>query len=358
MTTRAQAGVPAVTLVVPGRIDARTGGSIYDRRVADGLRDRGWSVRAVELDPGFPFPTPGALRHAAAAFDSIDDGATVIVDGLALSVLADVAERAASRLTIVALIHLPLAWDIGLGAAAPTFADGEARALACASLIVTTGQPTVHMLSRYNLPRERVVVIEPGTDRKPLSGGSTGDPVRLLCVATLNPLKGHELLLGALAALSDVPWRLLCAGNLTRDPDTVTRVRRLIEGSRLGDRITLAGELDEDRLDREFAQSDLFVLATRQETYGMAVAEALAHGVPVISTATGAIPQLVGRDAGIVVPPGDERALTVALQRVLTDGALRDRLRAGARQARGRLATWDDTVDRMATALESIQSHG
>jgi glycosyltransferase involved in cell wall biosynthesis len=72
----------------------------------------------------------------------------------------------------------------------------------------------------------------------------------------------------------------------------------------------------------------------------------------VISTPTGAIGDLVGEDAGLLVPPGDVDALAAALSRVLDDEALRRRLRAGAARARTRLRTWDDASARMADVLE------
>ena len=98
--------------------------------------------------------------------------------------------------------------------------------------------------------------------------------------------------------------------------------------------MSLVGELDASALEDFYDRSDLFVLATLRETYGMAVAEALAHGLPVVSTRTGAIPDLVGSDAGLLVPPGDVQALTDALSRVIGDADLRARLAAGARDVR------------------------
>jgi len=90
----------------------------------------------------------------------------------------------------------------------------------------------------------------------------------------------------------------------------------------------------------------------RHEGYGMVVAEALARGLPVVSTATGAIRDLVGDEAGIVVPPGDLAALADALSRVLGDADLRARLADGARRVREHLPTWDAAAVAMAQALE------
>jgi glycosyltransferase involved in cell wall biosynthesis len=117
---------------------------------------------------------------------------------------------------------------------------------------------------------------------------------------------------------------LTSAGSLDRDPPTVARGRALLRADGLEDRVVLAGDLDAVTLAAYYDRADLFVLPTLYEGYGMAVAEALARGLPVVSTATGAIEDLVF-GAGIVVPPGDLPALTDALSRVLGDAHLRAR---------------------------------
>ena len=148
-------------------------------------------------------------------------------------------------------------------------------------------------------------------------------------MATLTPRKGYELLMSALAAIPQRNWRLTCAGSLDRDPPTVARVRAQLRDNGLEDRVSLVGDLDAAALAAQYDRADLFVLPTLYEGYGMAVAEALARGLPVVSTATGAIAvDLVGSDAGIVVPPGDLPAFTDALSRVIGDPGLRARLAA------------------------------
>ncbi len=345
-----------VTFVVPGRIDARTGGSIYDRRMAEGLRDRGWSVDVRELDGQFPFPDEAALDGAARALAAIEDDSIVVVDGLALGAMPAVIAGEASRLRLVALVHLPLAADPTRDRdAALRLGAGERVALAAAALVVVTSAATLPMLAGYGLPQERVVVVEPGTDRAPLAAGSAG-ALHLVCVATLNAGKGHDLLLRALADVPSRNWRLTCAGSLTRDPATVERVRTLIHTLGLEDRVSLVGDLDASALAYCYDTADLFVLATLQETYGMAVAEALARGLPVVSTTTGAIPALVGDVAGLLVPPGNIEALTAALARAIGDAPLRARLAEAARRVRERLPDWDHACTRMGVALTSLAS--
>ena len=344
----------SVVLIVSGRLDTRTGGYLYDWRMAEGLRQRGWSVDVRQLDESFPHPTPTALANAAEVLAGLRDSALLLIDGLALGAMPEVIEHEAARLRIVALVHLPLGADVSLEPpVARRLEAGERRALAAAALIIVTGKATIAMLDRYDIARDRIVVVEPGTTRAPLARGSTGTPVQLLSVATVNPNKGHQILLEALAAIPGHNWRLTCAGSVTRHPSTADRVRATIRRLELEDHVALVGELDASGLHECYDRADVFVSASLQETYGMAVAEALARGLPVVGTTTGAIPDLVGADAGLLAPPGNIDALAEALARVIGDAPLRTRLADGAKHVRERLRSWELAVDEMTAALET-----
>jgi len=348
---------PPITLVVPGRLDTRTGGYLYDRRVIEGLRARGWQVAVRELEEGYPFPSTEALRAAADALAAIPDDSIVLVDGLAFGAMPDVVASHATRVRFVPIVHLPLAEDPGLDAdTARLLRAGETRALQAADAIIATGPSTRATLIDYGIAPRQIVVAEPGTDEAPLARGSDGDRLELLCVATINPGKGHATLVRALASAPHRKWHLTCAGSLTRHPAAVVDLRRQIADAGLSEQITLAGELDSVALERAYDRADLFVLPTLKETFGMAIAEAIARGLPVISTRTGAIPDIVG-DAGLLVRPGDERAFTDALHRVLGDDGGRRRLAAGAKAARQRLRPWDLTLDKIESALHGLTRH-
>jgi glycosyltransferase involved in cell wall biosynthesis len=345
----------AAAFVVPGNIDSRTGGYIYDRRIVDGLRVRDWSVDVQPLDDTFPRPTAAAIAQAEDVFAAFADDTIVVVDSLALGAMPEILEQHRSRVRIVALMHLPLAADVGIDEeTAAHFAVAEPRALRAASLVIVTGRATLPLIASYDVPSARVVVVEPGTEPAPLACGSGTPTVELLSVGTLNPGKGYEELLSALADVRSRDWHLTCAGSLTRHPPTVARIRAIVQRRNLEDRVSLVGELDAGQIEARYARADVFVLATLRETFGMAVAEALAHGLPVVSTSTGAIPALVGTDAGLLVRPGDVPSLGAALSRVIGDATLRARLAEGARRVRTSLPTWDQAVDRFAVALESI----
>jgi glycosyltransferase involved in cell wall biosynthesis len=332
----------SLVLFVPGRLDTLTGGCAYVKWMVDGLRHAGWSVAVRELDASFPRPTPAARHDAARALSAIPDAGTVLIDGLALGALPDETWREARRLRVVGLVHHPLAAQTGIEAhIVKRLEEGERRALAAVRLVIVTSRATAVALERYGVAASRMAIVEPGTARAPLARGSQGSVRRLLCVASLVPRKGHDTLFRALAAVPRTDWLLTCVGSHYRSPATVERLYAQIEADGLEDHVHLAGEVDAATLAWHYDCADVVVLPTRHAGYGMTVAEALAHGLPVVSTPTGAIAELVGRDAGLLVPPDDADALTAALWRVLDDDGLRQRLRAGARRVRERLPTWE-----------------
>ena len=351
-----------LVFIVPGRLETRTGGYEYDRRIIGGLRERGWSIDVRELDAGFPHPSPQALEDADRALTSIPDGTLVVIDGLACGAMPAQVERHAARLSIVPVVHALLASEIGIDRAVASRLElDERRAVTAAALIVVVGKPLVDALAKYGVERDRIALVEPGTDRAPLARGSRqAGPLHLVTVATLNPGKGHDVLFRALSTLTDRTWRLTCAGSTTRYPETAARLRTMLAALVLDDRVTLAGELDAKGIGELYDSADVAVLPTRSETFSLAAAEALARGIPLVGTMTGAIPDLVGRGgdaAGLVVAAGDVDALRHALADVVDDPCRRARLAENARRVREQLPTWDDAVREMDALMVSLSTH-
>jgi glycosyltransferase involved in cell wall biosynthesis len=349
----------SLELVLPGDPETRTGGYEYDRRIARGLREIGWTVNVHALAASFPAPDAAALADARARLAALPDGALVLVDGLAFGAMPEIAAREQRRLRLVALVHHPLALESGLAASIRSqLYASERAALAAVRGVIVTSERTARDLGAYGVARGRIAVVEPGTERAPLACGSApGEPAALLCVATLTPRKGHDLLLDALASLRDREWRLDCIGDDRRDFATARRVKEQAARLDIGQRVRWAGAVGEAELAAAYAAADVFVLAARHEGYGMAVAEALARGIPVVTTSVGALPELVG-DAGLVVPPEDTPALGAALRRMLVDAGLRARCAAAAAGARERLVGWAEASARFARALDSIAGEG
>ena len=335
------AAVSEVHVIVPEGIDdpARpSGGNTYDRRVCEGLAALGWTV--------YEHAVPQA-EHPA--LERIPDGAVVLLDGLIASPAPEALVPHALRLRQVVLVHMPLGHE------------RERAVLEAAAAVVTTSTWTRRRLQElYDLPAERIHVAEPGVDAAGLaSGTATGDA--LLCVAAVTPGKGHDVLLDGLATATDLSWSCACVGSLDRDPAFADGVRRRARDDGLRDRVRFPGPRTGPELDRAYASADLLVLASRAETYGMVVTEALARGVPVLAAEVGGVTEALGQAAdgarpGLLVPPGDPAALGAALRRWLGDAELRDRLRRAARERRATLRGWPATTSVLAGVLAGAAS--
>lgn len=326
-----------LAFVVPGRLDQLTGGYLYDRHIVEGLRARGRGVKVVELAP----------KTDGAALAALDDGTTTVIDGLALADLDLAVERQARRLRLVAFVHHPLAEETGLSRAEAERAGKlEAAVLPYFRGVLCPSRKTAAAVERYGVSADRIAIVPPGTAKPMAHLRRQSCAARaLLCVASLVPRKGHRVLIEALARIRDLDWNLVCVGSLDRDPVTTRSVRRVISAVGLDHRVTLAGEWPPQAVVRAYQAAEIFVLPSFHEGYGMAYAEAMAHGLPVIATSAGAIPETVPREAGLFVPPGDPSALARALRRLITEPALRVRLAAGSRAAGARLPGWRQATE-------------
>jgi glycosyltransferase involved in cell wall biosynthesis len=339
---------------VPGDLATPTGGYAYDRRIIAELARLGWRIEVLNIGEGFPYPTADTRATARARLAALLPGRPVVIDGLAYGVLPDVAEALAASHPLVALVHHPLALESGLSATdAACLRTSERSALVYACRVVATSAAIARFLvDEYGVPSDRVSVVEPGTDRVVARRRNSGGVVELLAVGSVIPRKGYDVLVAALAKLRHLSWRLVVAGDCGRSPEAARQIRADIVRLGLADRITLLGAVASEQVAPLYASADLFVLPSRFEGYGMAYTEAIAHGVPVVGTTAGAIPQTVPADAGVLVPPGDVEALAATLQRLIADPQERERLAAGARAAK--FPSWSEQAALFARVLERL----
>jgi glycosyltransferase involved in cell wall biosynthesis len=346
--------VKSVVLAVPGDLATSTGGYAYDRRIIAELEALGFDVAVLGLGEGFPRPSAATRATALANLAAVAPGRPIIIDGLAMGALPEVGTLDHHRL--IALIHHPLALESGLpaGEAAALWAS-EHQALAAAHHVVTTSEATARLLARdFAVPSDRLTVAPPGCDRVAFARGSDGHTVALLAVGAIVPRKGYDVLIAALSTLPDLAWRLTIAGDRGRDRAEAARLDADIVGRHLGGRIGVMGVVSPKRLADLYAGADLFVLASRFEGYGMAYAEAIAYGLPVIGTTAGAIPDTVPSGAGVLVQPDDADALAAALRALIGRPDERRRMAAAARAAAAQLPSWRDAARLVARAIEAV----
>ena len=350
--------VRRLAFVVPGDLSAVTGGYGYDRQIIAGLRTQGWQVDVVNPGDGYPFPADQTMREATEMLLAIPPDRTVVIDGLAMGVMPEAAQRLSRTHCLVALVHHPLALELGLSASqSVALAATERTALAAARHVIVTSPATARTLSSdFGVAPDRITVVLPGTARAAAAPGSPDGIVRLVAVGSVIPRKGFDVLADALACVRNMPWHLSIAGDTTRDSATARALHEQIARLGLADRITMLGTLTSEALDRVYAASDVFVLASHYEGYGMAYAEALAHGLPVIGTTGGAIADTVPPEAGILVEPGRADALARALATLIGDANRRAELAAGARTAAANLPTWPQSCALFSGALDRART--
>ena len=331
----------------PGPLEQRTGGYIYNARMIEALRDRGWNILPYALPGDWPTPTDMDLEACAAMLRNVAPGSLVIADGLLWPGLGDLRMTLHQSHTVVVLVHSFL--DQESAAAADHVAALENRDMQQASGLLCTSPLMARMLAdRVPGSASRTMVVCPGTDAAPPAPGSQAN--RMLCVSTITSRKGIRNLIAAVASLDTQQWRLDIAGSLDRDPDYARTVAADIDADSLADRVTLHGEVSADALGGLYGAADVLVHAARFEAFGMALAEAAARRIPIVSTPAGAL-EILPAVAYEQVPAEDARALAERLALVLSDHG---RLRA-MRSAAATLPAWADAAATFENSIADLR---
>jgi glycosyltransferase involved in cell wall biosynthesis len=338
-------------LLVPAPFDTVSGGYNYDRAMVAGLRADGHDVTVVELAGRHPLPDDAAFAAARDAWAALPDGTLPVIDGLCLPAFAPLADALARR-RVVGLIHHPTALETGHDDATRESLRATEQTLfpLLARAVVTSPGTGQRLLQEFGVAHERLAVVVPGTADAPRAAGSGGPGCSILAVGVITPRKGHDILLRALARLPDLDWTLTIAG-FPRDPAHAHALTALAVELDIAQRVTFAGEVVADALEALWQRADVFALATHYEGYGIAIAEALKRGVPVVVTDGGAAGALVTPESGVVCPVADITMFSRSLRRLIFDTALRHDMRAAAWQVGCALPGWTEQARAFAHAV-------
>lgn len=331
--------------MIPGDLNTRTGGYIYDRRLIESLSQIGTPIRHVALDPSWPDPTAAAISEVTREIDQLPVGMPIILDGLVFGAMPTEI-LAHQRRPVIALLHHPLGFEAGLppARADALIARETANLRHAAHVVVTSAHTRALLIERFAVEPARICVALPGFDRPtraPVLPKAV--PPLILSVGIICPRKGHDILLAALAQVAHLSWRCVIAG-MVQDQALLEALCAQRDSAGLAGRVRFAGLVAAEDLDILYRQAHCFALATRYEGYGMVLSEAQQYGLPILSCAVGAVPLTLPAASAILTPPDDPTAFAVALERMLSDPRERARLATeSVRNAEG-LPRWTDTA--------------
>ena len=341
---------------IPGDLDTPTGGYTYARKVIPFLAER-FELQICKLPHTFPFPSSLDLEVTAKALAAADrSGAVFLIDGLAFGTFP-AALIETLRSPIAVLLHHPLGLEEGPSASQKNaLLKSEETALKYAAHIVVSSAATAKDVSRlFSMDPSRITVAEPGVMRGTRSSApEPGAPLHIVSVGTVVPRKGYNVLLDAFDLIRDLNWRATIAGALDRSEDAVQTLKAKIAQYGLSQRVTLAGALNERSISALYTSGDIFALASLYEGYGMAFAEAMAHGLPVVASGDGAVKDTVPAEAGIYCETGNARTFADALRTLIVDGEIRRAKADEAWRHAATLPSWDNTAAEIASVLNRL----
>lgn len=232
---------------------------------------------------------------------------------------------------------------------------------ASASFVIGVSDFTKSQLCRVSDPRywDRFHVVRCGIDLDAFALRSPRpmrDVPRIIIVGRLSPEKGHVILLDAVSKLAarglDVEVEIVGGGPFEQE------IRREEAVLGIEDRVIRSGELLADEVARRLADADIFCMASFSEGLPISIMEAMAVGVPVVTTWISGIPELArDGDTAMTVPPGNSEALADAIERLVSDSGLRERLLTAGREAVERMHERDTNAAVMAAMFRDLINH-
>ncbi|MEX2161623.1 MAG: glycosyltransferase family 4 protein [Anaerolineales bacterium] len=351
-----------IGLIIYGRLDQRSGGYLYDRQLVEYLRRGGHSVQIVSL------PWRSYWRHLADNFSSplfdrlkglrVD---LLLQDELNHPSLFLLNARLKRQVTypIISMIHLlrateshpiPLSWF---------YRFIERRYLNSVDGFIFNSGDTRRQVSRMLTGAKPSIVATPGGDRlRPRVAKAqirararrTG-PLRVVFLGNLIRRKAPHLLLAAAAGMRD-EVRVDFAGRMDMEPAYVRGLRRMVEQSRLHRIIKFHGHLDGADLAKLLRSSQVLVLASAYEGFGIAYLEGMGFGLPAIGTRAGAAGEIIAHGKnGYLIGLGEAGQLKRLLRRLHRDRLLLTRLSFEAFATYQKFPTWQASMARIESFL-------
>ncbi len=325
-----------------------TGGWVYDSRLVEVLKAQGADIAEIAVPIGFPTIPDDARDALASAFDALPADAFLLADHLHIADIAQMLRLAPFR--VVSIFHHSSVIEAG-ALEAPEDRAREIAGFAVADVVVVSSPETArYVVTHYGVAESRIIVAIPGNDPVAHTATHAEGPLQFLSVGALVRRKRHDYLVEVASRLRSTEWRWTIVGDLDRDPAWTADIATRIRAAGLANRLQLAGAISPAELEALWAKTSLYAAASQYEGYGMAVAEALRHGVPVVTTPSGAVADWAARGT-VFAPEDDPDAFAALIDGLIADPTRRASLADEAWNFGAGLPTWEQTFAAMPSRI-------
>lgn len=355
-----------VLFIVPGPLDRRTGGSIYNQHLVRHLKEHDFQVEVVSIPdlPYVPGLAIGILVSPWLWLKTLLLKPDVVIEDLWAHPALILFNLLTAKARLVLIVHTIRCRD--QSSAQLIASKLEGTALRSARLIIAVSRFVKQEIERLTGSGIPIVVARPGTAaaigelsknvESSLVGSRTANdaanPLRLLFAGSCVEQKGVEDLIEALALVRDLPLVLDLAGRRDGEPRFNRRLMRLIDELDLSQRVTFHGLVDSQALNRLYASADIFVFPSRYEGYGIVLAEAMRAGLPIVAANNGPVAEIVAdNENALIVPARDSKALAGAIRKLAEDPGMREQFASRSRDLAEHLPSWRYTGELVRKAI-------
>ena len=332
-----------------GKKDFLSGGYIFNDRMVRYLREEGAEVDIIHfrtVPDGLPLHPVRRAGYVCRRILKFDPDLVVVSKSYSSAGFFRVIKPLLG-IPVVYLMH-SLEWMDQRSRIRAGMYRGYVRwLLGMADAIWVNSTSTMNGVLETGIPRDRIVRIPPGFEKieRALPDRSCREgPVRLLCVASIAPVKGQDLLIRACALLDKDSFTLELAGSMNNGTSYAENMIDLVSELELDDSVTFLDRLSDDELTAAYDSADLLVQPSRWEAFGMAALEGMWRGLPVVATGIAALPELVHNGVnGLLVSPEDPEGLASALGTLIRDRDLRLAMGRESRLMASERNDWSDT---------------
>jgi glycosyltransferase involved in cell wall biosynthesis len=356
-----------IGLLIYGSLVNQSGGYLYDRMLVEHLEAAGDQVEVISLAEG------NYLRHLG---DNLSRSLRKQLGELEVDLLLqdelnhpslfqiNYSLRKKISYSIVSIVHHLRSSESHPGWQSPIYRWVERRYLESVEAFIFNSQTTQSVVENMLAHQVPGIVAYPAGDRlaadltleEIVSRARQPGPLRLLFLGNVIPRKGLDLLLSSLARVPRDQWSLDVVGSLEMDPFYARSVKRLVKRYGFDNQVKFYGFMGKEDLRRVMSDSQVLVVPSEYEGFGIAYLEGMGFGLPAIATTGGGAGEIISHgDDGYLIPTGDQDQLVYHLNLIIGDRMLLARMSSAAREKYLQHPSWEQTTRKIRSFLMELR---